>query len=887
MSLLSLALSLVLSRPAIDASVTGENVRVRAIQSGPFVSLYFDLNGADGRYQAVAKLDEGGSSLLMPLGNVTQRLEFRSAEADGDELWLEGDGLQCAITVPKKGSAISVWLRDGRKFKKGSSLFALQLLDQRVAAKAITSFLPSRSGSGVAPFERLMCPVGLIATSDSGFAIVPSVEVIEGGTPINPVLFGSFGEGSILAYGFLPIVRQSDGSAVASGGGLDYAGDLVSDFSVVLGDAKSLARQTLNTVDDVTSRRRRNMPFPQTVPFEHYTRITYSSISTPNVEENDPIYALPLDSDGNLYLESGRNVARFAWGARWWGTKQGQPKWKSIADAVIKCVITTKPSAASIPVVFKSGTGTWSDGPFDASVLSETARYVLRYVDQFSDFSDKKQAGTYLQSAAGALIEHPPTGASTAFMQEYSASHQCPSRLRAKILARLEDIEAVGLSETVSDYRTIEGAATILAISRLDESGAKELARSLLETVYLGQAVWHPWTLGGIDVFGSLVSEHLQSLDLATMSSDLFDAAIVVGDKDLAERAVRVARSPLALIKVPTLGEFQSRLPADLPFPFGVSWLDYVEGTMAGPQVDIPSGLGQCMTTFAYFLENYGSAYVHQNGWTVCTDGLLHTNGKTLNAFSANPIPYSGPFDYIVLDSKSGDSKIADNPESHFAISRLKLEIFDGRPWLIAVPGFTSKGSSRPPTGRFLFADGTSAVCKVLPTGIGAEISPSSLAAGPVNFVGTIHGLDVSFGPVSLLVGPPKADAIWPQGWKRLEGLADGFDKQLLENKTDDLTTGAPTNTGVIESAPFLLNKNGISFTLLGSADASLFVELVDVQTQESIVVARKVKPDDIKVEWNIEPHFGTMVVIRINDGTTTGWVGIREPVSADVKLTP
>ncbi len=889
MTPLLLALNLVALGPVEVVEVRGDDVRVRAVQSKGTVQVFFDL-GARGRgFSAVA-----ATPLVQP--KICEDFGFRTAQSRGLDVLLFGDRVECVITVPRSGTAVVVEMKDARKGKGKSSLFALNLLKSGKPAKATDHFFPSLDGWGIAPLERLLTPISLAATDVSGFAIIPDVSSFSAGTTINPVMYGDFGDQAVLAYGFVPFSRMDDGRVRPMGGGLNYEGELVSRFYVVLSRADDLMRKALEQIKIATGEERWGQPFPQMVPFEHYLRLAYS-LSEGGPDQPDSFHQFefegmpvgaPYDPERLARLDADQNLARFAWGMRWWGTKLGQPSWVARADAAMNLAITAPITKTGTGHSFDLDKKAWNVNPFRDLSLAQTGRFVLRYITDFPDYPNSEKAVTFLDAAAGYLVHQSVQGVSVAFFQEYVASHVISEGRRAQITSILTSNGWAMARQRFFAYPDVEFTTYLLSVSRTREKSAQKHARDGMDKIFLSQAAWHPWTVGGVDVFGSIVGKKMVSHEQATYAADLFDAAIQLGDKDSAERALRAIRAPLSIIKHPVLGQFQARLPEGGYLPQSHGWFDSDGHDRFGPEVGLASGVGQTMATFAHLLKNYGSVYTHKDGWTVCIDGLRQdSDGKIMSAFSTNPLTFAGSFDYTVVDARSGTRKRFGQPEDFPAIRELTLSVYQGQVYVMAIPGFTSSKPGQAPEGSFYFSDGTHSLGERLPTGFGAKVDIRTLLAGPVRFSGRASNYSLNIGPKHLLAGPPDTRAVWPRGWKRLDGLADSFDKALLEGKTKDLTTGAPTATGAIESAPFLLDNTGIAFTLLGTPTVGVYVELCDAGSRTEILTARKIGPEDLDLQWNIELHRGKMVVLRLVDTSKEGWVGIRNPRSADVKALP
>ncbi len=133
-------------------------------------------------------------------------------------------------------------------------------------------------------------------------------------------------------------------------------------------------------------------------------------------------------------------------------------------------------------------------------------------------------------------------------------------------------------------------------------------------------------------------------------------------------------------------------------------------------------------------------------------------------------------------------------------------------------------------------------------------------------------------------------DGDW-QGWKVVEGsLADALtDRTSLPNHTSqpfnkqgrwflftgnrkDQARGDDRQTGVIESPPFKLVGDRISFLVGGGRSGSTYVALCDADGKELLKASGSDGPIMQRVTWKVAEHAGKQLKVRMVDRSQGGW---------------
>jgi hypothetical protein len=871
--MLSFLLALSHTQPqfVIVAAVEGEDALVRVIKQEKGLVTQFLIKEDSGSVASVA--------------SVTPGLDFDSATKTATGIVLTGKTYTAQIDVPKTGGVFSVAV----KAKAPESSLKEARFGVELSEKATFSF-PSHGR--LVTHDQLLDPVGLVQGDEFGVAIMPDVADLATNRPMNPTLQVS---ASMVSYGFVAYTRDSDWNATRVDRNLDNPAEFSWRFDLLVSSAANAADGANRHLWSKYGTERALHPLPQTIPFRYYTKPAFDMQAGPDTPTGEEFngqwwvskttgkkWRAPVGKDRQAKLTIDGNIVRFAWAMRWWGEHLEQAAWIDNADEVMNLAQEAPEKAGSTTSAFDVTKKEWIVRPFDAESAAYNARWTLRYVEDFVSTS-REALATKVSRTAKSLLGAKPSGTLALFMQEVAESTSISdttlkqsateylqkNRAALRVLARQ--------SATQVTEPDVESVSLALALARLGEPEAK----LLLTRMFLRQAVSKPATVTGTEVFGALTGQHFVSERQSAYSSDLFECAMLLGDKHYVERAIAALRAPLALYNHLANGVAGMFFPSTVAFGNNVSWFGNNGLANYGPGRGVAEGPGQTLASLADVYRKYGALYTHKAGWTVGIDGIRIVDGKVYNGFSTNPIAFEGVFFVDHVDASIDARTSSRDPEHYPAIRALTLTQVEGRVAVLALPGFSAIDAKGNLSGTFTFGDGSTKPAEFLPTGLGTYVTPDLLERGPVEFKGAYKTFSFDFKPTHLRVGPPAASLKWPTGWRRMLGLSDVIGSSVDHTVVSTADTGRGTRdkaqTGVIESVPFLLTQNAIAFTLLGDQGAGLTVELVDPAT--NIVIASDTKelngPEE--VVWELFTQVGQVVLFRIKDESKTGAIEVKD----------
>ena len=886
--------------------VSGLDAGLRIVHAQGGLHTEFTMKDRSGRSVVVAvSTSHPATKLTRPYFSSMSGLGLKHVSVINRRVMMSGGLFEYEITVPESGTVFKILVRgvpgvDEAALKDAVAGFALA--PGLAPTVATDTYAPPGGPTEMITTERLANPVVYASGGGYGVALMPDVADLMRNRPMPPVLYlGADGSGTaVLAYGFAPYDRDENWEPVKAERGLSATGEFSWSFDLLIARAEDIAGEAASHLWSRYGKQRTLKPFPQTVPFRYYTKPTYSLGAyyldshltdgarnlwwTSKVGERD--VRAPHNIEGQARIDVSANLARFAWGLRWWGERLVQASWIRNADQTMNLVLT----APSSSIAFDLAEESWKTGSFDVDSAAQTARWKLKYAESFDEYDARDELVSDVLETAGLVMAKPPTGLSALFLHELGMSGLGDDALRRSIRRHLE-----GSLADLRDQARLEGrlgarpsaelvaAARVLIESR--DPRSVEAGRRLLDKMLLSQAVWLPPTIAGTPIFGAMVGSTLIHQRQSVYTGDLLRAVAEIGDEELFHRAVSALRAPLALFNHSTHGISGIRYPETLPSFRMVSWFGRAGQAQYGPWLGAAEGAGQTLTSLAEALMVFGSYFTHQNGWTVGIDGfLIDSAGKPYSAFTANPLAFDGVFPYEHVNARMGTRTSGLDPDEYPAMRSLNMTVFEGAPHVTALPGFTVTQATSELSGRFVFSDGSAVEASLLPTGFGGKALSEQLAAGPVSFEGVWDGSPLSLAKADLLDGPPAPDAAWPRGWRRMGRLSDVVrttatvdGKAVLSTADNGRGGNDETLTGVVESQKFLVSGPLLRFTLYGSVDDEVYIELTDPVSGLPYWSARRVSEDPANVTWELYDLVGQEVVFRLVDRSRAGSIAVGD----------
>ena len=869
--------------------VLGADVGVRAVTVGEKVHLEFLARDAKGEFQVAAVTSHGmnGDS------------GFNEVTKTETGLLLTSPLYTCSVAVPRSGSAVTVLVQGtGPSPSRTSALFGVTLAPGGKPARATQTFLPSGSSNGIATTERFATPLAMAIGGGYGIALMPDVQDLEWNRPMPPVLLLRNDTAATLSYGFAPYDRDQDWKPVLSRRPLDAPYSFVCKFDLIVATDDKTVETVVAHLWQRDGAVRAHRPLPQTVPFLFYTKPTYDlqQTSEEQVEgrdtwwtsdRNGPVRAL-RGADGQAKLANDGNIARFAWGMRWWGVRLDQFNWRDNADEMMNLVVSAPQRPGLTPVAFDTASETWRYEDENSEAAAQTARWMLKYAESFPDYPARDKLFAGVGAIAANIGEDRLNGQSALTLSDVARSAAFEgSDLAAIAKGRLSRshtrlIALASLYERQLAAPSPETVSLLLYLAQSEAEGSQDAALRLARSLFLHQALWQPSTVAGTEVFGAFQGEHFVEETQSVYTADLLDACVLLGDRVLAERAVVALRAPLALFNHQTHGISGMLLPEDIPLHRSSPWFGKNGQAEFGKWRGFAEGVGQTLASIAETLEKYGSYYTHKNGWSLGIDGIrLDAEGRPFSAFSANPISYEGGFPFEHVDGASGARIKGDRLPAFPTMRSFSLALDPKGVAVIALPGFVALQANTDLSGTFTFGDGSSEKAEFMLTGFGVRTTPEVLGAGPLTFAGAYRGSELFLPKARMLAAPPRPDEPWPSGWRRMKGLSDvvratvtGSDGLPVVSTADD-GKGARDErlTGVIESQAFMLTAPAIQFQVAITGGTGLRVEIIDAALGVPVLTLK----DSGEAKGELRDLLGKQIRIRLVDESATGSVEIGE----------
>ena len=869
--------------------VLGADVGVRAVSVGEHVHLEFLVRDRDGEFEVAA-----GTAL-----NMSGDLESRGVTKTESGLLLIGGPYTCSVEVPMSGSAIRFHVTGTDVTpSRAAPVFGVVLAPNGKPARATETFFPSGSSNGIATTERFATPLAMAIGGGYGIALMPDVQDLEWNRPMPPVLMLHNHTAADLSYGFAPYDRDQDWKPTLSDRLLDAPHRFSWKFDLIVATDDKTVETVIAHLWQRDGAKRAHKPLPQTVPFLFYTKPTYDMPQTSEekvqgldawwTSERGGKVRAPRGADGQAKLTNDGNIARFAWGMRWWGNKLDQFNWRDNADETMNLVVSAPPRDGLTPVAFDTASETWRYEDENSEAAAQTARWMLKYAEAFTDYPGRDKLLASVGAIAAVLGEDRLTGQSALTLSDVARSPAFEgSDLAAITKGRLSRshsrlIALASLYERQHAAPSPETVSLFLYLAQSQAEGSQATALRLARSLFLHQALWQPTTVVGTEVFGALPAEHFLEESQSVYAADLLEACVLLGDQVLATRAVVALRAPLGLFNHQTHSIAGIILPANIELHRSTPWFGQNGQAAFGSWRGVAEGVGQTLTSIAATLDKYGSYYTAKGGWSLGIDGVrLDAEGRPFSAFSANPISYEGAFPFEHVNPATGARTKGDRLPSFPTMRAFSLTLDSQGVSVVALPGFIAQQATTDLSGTFTFGDGTSVKAEFMLTGFGVRTTPEILAAGPVTFAGAYRGTSLSLPRAVLLATPPRPGDPWPRGWRRMKGLSDivratvtGSDGQPVVSTADD-GRGARDKrlTGVIESQAFLLSSTNLQFKIAGAGGPGLRVEIVDVAMGAPVLTL----PVPGEAVCDLSESVGRQIRVRLVDESTTGSVEIGE----------
>ena len=883
--------------PPAVAAFEGHDVGVRAVRQGSKVALELFVVEQGGIQTVVAVSSthtaaKTNDPLLRSLGG----LGLDRAEATADGILLKGGSFSCSVHVPASGHVLAIEVTaEPQTAPRHDALFGVALAPNKVPTRATGRFMPPGGQTGIATTERLAMPISLVSGGSFSLALLPDVSDLERNRPMPPVLLlkndGRVSPAAILAYGFASYDRDAEWAPRLVDRDLSGATQFSWKFDLLVARQDTALDELNRFVWSKYGTQRAMKPLPQVVPFRYYTKPTYALESGGGEEEEEPgapekpglwwtiksagsDLRAPKGADGLAKLTTDGNIARFAWGLRWWGDRLRQDSWSEHADEVMNLVCSAPKQDGKTATAFDTEKNAWHFGPRDSTSEAVTARWKLAYAEGFF-YARNSRLVEQVEDSARSLMASKIEGPTALFLQAFARSSAVEdSELKKLAGARLaaSKQELLDLADECTgsfERPSIETVSLALFLAREADGPSHRAARRLVEALFLYQALWQPVTVSGVELFGAFVGDHLLEEAQSNYTNDLLAASIALDDPVLCARSLAALRSPLALFNHESTGVVGLFLPASIALNRSAAWFGSDGQSGFGAWRGIAEGVGQTLTSAADVLSQFGSCYRAKSGWLLGLDGMeFDGQGAPQSAFSRNPVAFEGTFPYELVDASSGLRTQGSDPTRAPAIRALVLEQDTTGLAVVALPGFTVTDATEKLHGEFVFADGTSTKAEFFPTGLGARVTQQQLSKGPVSFVGSYAGLPLSVPATALLVGPPAPTAQWPMGWRWLNGLSDvtALTAQALDTADDGRGGRNEGLTGVIESQRFLLSRPTIRFALNGRVDKGTRVELVDLSLGVPVLSATMKSDGREEVVWDLARGTGRTYLVRIVD---------------------
>ncbi|MCW5937968.1 MAG: hypothetical protein KIT11_11755 [Fimbriimonadaceae bacterium] len=615
---------------------------------------------------------------------------------------------------------------------------------------------------------------------------------------------------------------------------------------------------------------------PQTIPFRYYTRYAFgfgageeeSEVETGEEEEGEEqggwrfwetetnagdVEVGHPGSAEEVEFGPTRNALAAAFGMRSWGLALRQTTFVKQADSVLALLVSgPKPTAS--PWNGRLDIDDWDWVPGDPGSLPTTATWVLTWVDQPGEMEHREQALDWLGEATKAALAVAETDGFDSSWAEFvvraSASNSVPNMTRAELAALRPKAEAVlsrGLAQpSLADLRLADALSV--------EASGRDVARTAARSFLLRQALWQAPSMPSSSI-GLVVSSeggrYLAAEQAAGLS--LLRIGLRTGDQAIAQRGALALRAGFRFLAVGTGRLNGLTFPEDVP-----------DGTAA---IGAQNGLlltsfgfedaGALLAAVSLANQEFGGLVIHPDGWAVGLDGV-QSNPATppVSTLGANPISYGER--HVVEVKRFGEAgSDSQRAEIVFGISRVEIEVRDGRVWLVMAPSRSVSTSEGEIKASFDVA-GKQLQASLGLTGLEVEVSPAELMKGPVTAKATFGGEAFALPEQDVFASPPlNPAASGRRGWRPFGGLVASGAAFARPNWIQT----EPGLTGSLRCPDFTATAGQIVFQWEGGENT--LAELIDARTERTLAQAEgRTK----RVVWDLTPFVGEKLYVRLVD---------------------
>lgn len=403
------------------------------------------------------------------------------------------------------------------------------------------------------------------------------------------------------------------------------------------------------------------------------------------------------------------------------------------------------------------------------------------------------------------------------------------------------------------------------------------------------------YTYGGFGVQNSDGEYH--DARQAQFGTTLCDLGAQLGRRDLFERGVAAVRASLALINHPLHDQNgiypnPNYPPGLMPENCGHGGTDQQNG-----RTGFDWGEGSGLTSMAWLLKHYGGVFHHvTGGWAVGIDGVAVKPGAIpeydaaswsralfapMNAFAA---PWTG-IQMVEVVRSDGKRGLMAKAQAPLQIRRIEGRVREGKPVVVAIPGWSSPSGNPRIEARFVDARGGNHPAAVGLEGLEASIPAEILDAGLIRLDGKFDGQAIECAPFRVFLDPTFRFDDWRMpGWVISGSFPDlpTRSKRMAFNAGDTPFIGTcedgrggydDSYTGTVESPAFTVSRPKIRLLVGGGSGDGVYVELIRLDTGAQVAVERGRNREamDERV-WDVSALGGIPLRIRIVDRETGGW---------------
>jgi len=432
--------------------------------------------------------------------------------------------------------------------------------------------------------------------------------------------------------------------------------------------------------------------------------------------------------------------------------------------------------------------------------------------------------------------------------------------------------------------------ALLLAKKVSGESRYREGAEKALEMLILYQNVWPisfrqvANTFGGFGVQNS--DGEYNDARQAQFGSTLMKFGAEFGRKDWFERGVAAIRASMTLMNHPL--HILNEIYPNPNYPLGLMPENCGHGgtDQQNGRTGFDWGEGSGLASLAEALLLYGGVFVHDvAGWSVGVDGVQadRTGDSVTSTVAGLAYGWSGNQPITVRFASGREPR---NIQARQPIKIRRMEPF----WeadqvkVVAYPAWTSN-SGATLQARFVIGE-KSFTASLADRGIVAVVPADALRSGPIRLMGTFNGSPIACEASKLYVDPQFTFESFqlPPDWRN---VSDFPIVPFASTRTDFNNQNQPfigtcedgrggfddSYTGTITSPPFLATSQSMEVWVGGGSGEGTYVELIDATTGDSLAVARGKNAERMElIQWELVPHIGKLLKIRIVDRAKGAW---------------